>query len=207
MHPANFPGSRDRTEYNTAGRRFDRTMEVSPVLPQKSKIPSVFPQQLETGIGGGQSSENLRGGENFEFSGVTPFYSDSIENRQFSGQQSKSSRGNFRGEFPPQRSVRFDPPNPVSEASPKPHPSKPHPCNMPHARNGSCAAIFGKLRCRNCTAAFAFLQRGSHFYQTLRCNKRKLCCNIEKAALQESGAFLPLSCGFHAPTFRHRTHV
>ena len=31
----------------------------------------------------------------------------------------------------------------------------------------------------------------------------KLQRNIEKAALQESGAFLPLSCGFQAPTFRH----
>ena len=31
----------------------------------------------------------------------------------------------------------------------------------------------------------------------------KLQCNIEKAALQESGAFLPLSCGFQAPTFMH----
>ena len=31
----------------------------------------------------------------------------------------------------------------------------------------------------------------------------KLHCNIEKAALQESGAFLPLSCGFQAPTFMH----
>ena len=31
----------------------------------------------------------------------------------------------------------------------------------------------------------------------------KLHCNIEEAALQESGAFLPLSCGFQAPTFRH----
>ena len=31
----------------------------------------------------------------------------------------------------------------------------------------------------------------------------ELHCNIEKAALQESGAFLPLSCGFQAPTFRH----
>ena len=31
----------------------------------------------------------------------------------------------------------------------------------------------------------------------------KLHSNIEKAALQESGAFLPLSCGFQAPTFRH----
>ena len=31
----------------------------------------------------------------------------------------------------------------------------------------------------------------------------KLQCNIEKTTLQESGAFLPLSCGFQAPTFRH----
>ena len=31
----------------------------------------------------------------------------------------------------------------------------------------------------------------------------KLQRNFEKAALQESGAFLPLSCGFQAPTFRH----
>ena len=31
----------------------------------------------------------------------------------------------------------------------------------------------------------------------------KLHSNFEKAALQESGAFLPLSCGFQAPTFRH----
>ena len=31
----------------------------------------------------------------------------------------------------------------------------------------------------------------------------KLHCNMEKAALQESGAFLPLSCGLQAPTFRH----
>ena len=31
----------------------------------------------------------------------------------------------------------------------------------------------------------------------------RLHCNIEKAALQESGAFLPLFCGFQAPTFRH----
>ena len=29
------------------------------------------------------------------------------------------------------------------------------------------------LRCRNCTATFAFLQCGSHLYQKLRCSKRK----------------------------------
>ena len=59
------------------------------------------------------------------------------------------------------------------------------------------------LHCRNCTATSAFLQCGSHLDQKLRCSKRKLHCNIEQAALQESGAFLPLSCGFQAPTFRH----
>ena len=31
----------------------------------------------------------------------------------------------------------------------------------------------------------------------------KLQCKIEKAALQKSGTFLLLSCGFQAPTFRH----
>ena len=90
-----------------------------------------------------------------------------------------------------------------SSTSPKPHPSKPHPCNMPQARNRSCAAVFGKLRCRNCTATFAFLRCGSYFYQSCAATSEKLQCNIEKAALQESGAFLPLSCGFQAPTFRH----
>ena len=55
---------------------------------------------------GGVKSPKIRGGgENFEFSGP-PFYRDSIENRQFRGQKSKSSRGNFRGEFPPS-SVRY----------------------------------------------------------------------------------------------------
>ena len=82
-------------------------------------------------------------------------------------------------------------------------PSKAHPCNMPLAKTVSCAAVFGKLRCRSCTATFAFLQSGCHFYHKLRCSKRKLLHRkIEKAVLQESGAFLPLSCGFQAPTFR-----
>ena len=44
-----------------------------------------------------------------------------------------------------------------------PNPSKPRPCNMPEAKKRSCAAIFGKLRCRNCTATFAFLQCGRRF--------------------------------------------
>ena len=76
-------------------------------------------------------------------------------------------------------------------------------CPTPNAtsENGSCAAVFGMLRCRNCTATSAFLQSGSHLDRAAA--NEKLHCNIEKAALQESGPFLPLSCGFQAPTFRH----
>ena len=60
------------------------------------------------------------------------------------------------------------------------------------------------LRCGSCTATLAFLQCGCHFDQKLRCSERKTAVrHWRKAALQESGAFLPLSCGFQAPTFRH----
>ena len=51
----------------------------------------------------------------------------------------------------------------------------------------SCAAIFGKLRCRSCTAAFAFLQCGSHLYQKLRAaTSEKLHCNIESCVAGKS---------------------
>ena len=87
---------------------------------------------------------------------------------------------------------------PSLSASPKPHPSKPHPCNMPQAKT-EVALQFSE----SCAAAtFAFLQCRRHFYQKPRCNQRKLHCNIGKAALQESGALLQLSCGSQAPTFR-----
>ena len=50
-----------------------------------------------------------------------------------------------------------------------------------------------KLRCSFRNAAL----------QKLHCNIGFSVVRIEKAALQESAAFLPLSCGFQAPTFRH----
>ena len=59
---------------------------------------------LETGIGGVKSPKIRGGVKILNFQGplkLTPFYRDSIENRQFRGQKSKFSRGNFRGEFPP----------------------------------------------------------------------------------------------------------
>ena len=85
-----------------------------------------------------------------------------------------------------------------------PKPLNPTLCNMPQAKTEVCAAIFGMLRCRSCTATFACLQCGSdlnNFDQKLRC-RRKMQRNIDKVELQESGACLPLSCGFQAPMFR-----
>ena len=88
-------------------------------------------------------------------------------------------------------------------ASPKPHPSKPHPCNMPQAKTEVA------LQFLECCAAEVALQHwlfcSAEVILTKSCAaaSEKLHCNIEKAALQLSGAFLPLSCGFQAPTFRH----
>ena len=88
-------------------------------------------------------------------------------------------------------------------ASPKPHPSKPHPSNMPPAKTEVA------LQFSECCAAEVALQHwlfcSAHVILTKSCAaaSENLQCNIEKAALQESGAFLPLSCGFQAPTFGH----
>ena len=86
---------------------------------------------------------------------------------------------------------------------PKPHPSKPHPCNMPPAETEVA------LQFSECCAAETALQHwlfcSAEVIWTKSCAaaNEKLHCNIEKAALQESGAVLPLSCGLQAPTFRH----
>ena len=96
-----------------------------------------------------------------------------------------------------------DPLSALRSASPKPDPSKPHPCNMPQAKTEVA------LQFSECCAAETALQHSlfcsAEVIWTKSCAaaNEKLHCNIEKAALQESGAFLPLSCGFQAPTFRH----
>ena len=80
---------------------------------------------------------------------------------------------------------------------------KPHPCNMPQAKTEVA------LKFLECCAAEVALQHSlfcsADVILTKSCAaaSEKLQCNIEKAALQESGAFLPLCCGFQAPTFRH----
>ena len=58
------------------------------------------------------------------------------------------------------------------------------------------------LRCRNCTATFAFLQCGCRLYQSCAATSEKRQCNIEKLRCRKVALSLPLSCGFQAPTFR-----
>ena len=64
------------------------------------------------------------------------------------------------------------------------------------------------LQFSECCAAEVALQHSlfcnADVFLTKSCAaaSEKLQCNIEKAALQEGGPFLPLSCGFQAPTFR-----
>ena len=59
-----------------------------------------------------------------------------------------------------------------------------------------CAAETALQHSRNCSAEVIWTK-------SCAAANEKLHCNIEKAAFQESGAFLPLSCGFQVPTFRH----
>ena len=112
--------------------------------------------------------------------------------------------GHPTGRLPPHRTVTGQKDLCLrASASPKPHPSKPHPCNMPQAKTEVA------LQFSECCAAETALQHrlfcSAEVIWTRSCAaaSEKLHCNIEKAALQESGAFLPLSCGFQAPTFRH----
>ena len=89
---------------------------------------------------------------------------------------------------------------------PKPHPSKPHPCNMAVMAQAkteaalqfseSCAAEVALQHALFCSAEVIFTK-------SCAAAGEKLHCNIENAVLQESGAFLPLSCRFQSPTFRH----
>ena len=67
------------------------------------------------------------------------------------------------------------------------------------------------LQFLECCAAETALQHSLFCSADVFCTKscaaanKKLHCNIEIAALQESGAFVPLACGFQAP--RLGTHV
>ena len=78
-------------------------------------------------------------------------------------------------------------------ASPKPHPSKPHPCNMRQAKTEvalqfleCCAAEVALQHSLFCSADVILTKAA--LQQTKNCT-----ATVKKAALHESGAFLPLS--------------
>ena len=66
----------------------------------------------------------------------------------------------------------------------------------------SCAAEVALQQSLFCGAEVIFTKVALIFTKSCAAASKKLQCNIEEAALQESGAFLPLSCGFEALTFR-----
>ena len=70
--------------------------------------------------------------------------------------------------------------------------TKPRPCDMPHAKTEAALQLWESCVAEVSLQQLLFVQCG-HLCQKLHCDKRKLCCNIEKAAAQESGAFLPLN--------------
>ena len=88
----------------------------------------------------------------------------------------------------------------AGSGSPKPHPSKPHPCNMPQAKTEVALQFWECCAAEVALQHSLFCNAAAIFAKSCTAASEKLQCNIEKAALQESGAFLPLSCGFPAPT-------
>ena len=84
-----------------------------------------------------------------------------------------------------------------------PTPLNPAPATC-HKRKRKLRCNFRKVALQklHCNIWFSAV-RTSFWAKTALPQAKGLHCNIEKNALQESGAFLPLFCGFQAPTFRH----
>ena len=74
-----------------------------------------------------------------------------------------------------------------------------------HKRKQKLRCNLRKWRCRSCTATFAFLRSAEVIFTKFKAalQQAKNCsATLKTQALQERGAFLPVSCGFQAPTFR-----
>ena len=110
----------------------------------------------------------------------------------------KHSMTNLPLQAPPlKKSFRIES---FASASHKPHPSKPQPCNMPQAKTRSCAATSESRAAETALQHLLFCNADLAFTKSCAATSEKLHCNIEKAALQESGAFLPflrISIGAH----------
>ena len=90
---------------------------------------------------------------------------------------------------------------PGKSASPKPHSINPTPATC-HTRKTEVSfrkAALQKLRCNICFSAV----RTSFFFPKAALQQTKNCtATLKKLQLQESGAFVLLSCRFQAPTSR-----
>ena len=65
-------------------------------------------------------------------------------------------------------------------ASPKPHPAKPHPCNMAQAKNRSCTAIFGSCAAETALQHSLFCSADIAFTKSCAATNEELHCNIGK---------------------------
>ena len=71
-----------------------------------------------------------------------------------------------------------------------------------HKRKQKMPCNFKNVALQKLHCNIRFSAALTSFYQNHAATNEKLHYNIEKTASQESGAFLPLSCVFQAPTFR-----
>ena len=87
-------------------------------------------------------------------------------------------------------------------ASPKHHPSKPHPCNMPHAKTGHCTAIL-----ETCAAEVALQHSlfcsAAFFLPKAALQQVKTALQHWKSCVAGKWRFPAAFCGFQSPTFRH----
>ena len=101
----------------------------------------------------------------------------------------------------------FSPKRPLFSASPKPHPSKPRPCNLPQAKTEVALQFSECCAAETALQHWLFCSAKSHLDQKLRCNKRKTALQHRKSCVAGKwrfpAAFLRVSSPHvWAPTFR-----
>ena len=86
-----------------------------------------------------------------------------------------------------------------SSASPEPHPSKPHPCNVPQAKTEVALQFLESCAAEVALQHLLFCNADVIFTKSCAATNERLHCNIEKARCKK----VALSCAFQAPLFRH----
>ena len=106
--------------------------------------------------------------------------------------KSPSKHQNYKG-----RSLNI-----VGQQVPSPTPLNPTPVTC-HKREQKLHSNFWKVALQKLHRNIRFFCNADViFLKSCAATDEKLHCNIDKAGLRESGAFLPLRCGFQALTFR-----